>query len=266
MKKWTIAHLFLVFALFCPTLEAKPCVFCRAEMPEAAIACLSCGRYQSQAPQKKAVVDPKAAVLRLFSPVDTFAATLQNGVYSEIVGGYPEFRSIVTTRIGQFNNAQARLPEEIQILGRWYQEKIRAIDTMVGTMKSLRVDPSHRDAILLFSSHVLTLYDKGIQRIRASGPFTPKDVQQLKVLARNLVDRLQHYEVRAKFLKVGKTSVPEGSPFAVLDVRKGKAHVLILCPTGADAPVQGWISLGSLRQRTTWSANSETFFQGALSD
>ncbi|MFZ2960269.1 MAG: zinc ribbon domain-containing protein [Candidatus Ozemobacteraceae bacterium] len=252
--------IFLVFLCVCSVSFAKICGQCKQEIPDKAKFCASCGHHQSSGSQNKTNPNAKEAIFNLFSPVDVFEKTILKGVFTNIVGGFPEFKSVCTGRIRQFTQAHDRLPEELQILGQMYIEKARAFDAIVTALKNLRLDSTYRAALLRYYGFIVALYDQAIQTLRNPEPFTPEVGKRLKALVKNIEGKIRKHEVTAKYLKIGKTTVNKGTPFAVLEIQKGRAQVLILCETPGDEPLMGWESLSSLRERTTWSTESESFF------
>lgn len=295
MKKQIVLACF-VLGMLCTTAWAKICPSCHAELPAKANFCLTCGLQQpvTQAapenrptppkpqpsmgaqppvesdidwrkhpvasPAKKTAQDNKDNLFRVFASVDTFEKAIKSGAYSNIVGGFPEFKVTYGNSLRKFNQARSYLPEEVQILGQMYIEKAQACEGIVTALNSMRMDSPFRDALMLFYGQELAWYNKALQKARHLMVFTPEDVANLKLQSELIATRCKKYEITAKFLRIGKENVPSGTSFAVLEIRKDKAMVLVLCETPSEEPVQGWIPLNSLRGRTTWTAKSEAAF------
>ena len=262
-----------IFALVGSTAQAKPCLHCRTELPERARFCLTCGQACQQlqpelipsskhslAPLKRLSPKAKETLLVLFSPVDDFGRIVNTGVYSNIVGGFPEFKITFGNGYGQYQRVRSRLPEELQILGDTFVRKAKILSEIVGFLRSMRMDSSYKDALVLYYGYVLTLNNAVIQKIRESGPFSAQDLVDLRRRVANIENRTQRYEVTAKFLKIGKETVKKGSVLVVFEVKGKHALVLNMGETASGQPIEGWVSLEALKNRTTWTSNSESYF------
>lgn len=199
-------------------------------------------------------------LFKIFTPVDTFEKAIKSGTYSNIVGGFPEFKSTFASGLRKFEQARAHLPEELRLLGQMYIEKAQACEGVVAALNGMRMDSPFRDALLLYYGQVLSWYNKSLQKGRTISEFTHQDLAALRSQANYIDLRCKRHEITAKFLRIGGTDVPRGGAFAVLEVKNRKAMVLVLCETPTDEPVQGWMSLPALESRTTWTAKHEYAF------
>lgn len=260
MKK-LLPLLSLACSLVCAAALAGPCPRCGTELPVAARFCLDCGMEQVVTPVKKPGVDPKTALFRNFAPVDEFARTAVTGIYSSIVGGFPQFKITSGNSLAAFKRVEGRLPEELRIAGRIYGQKIKALYEVVGVTEKYQLDYGIKDALMAYYSFVLAQYDEIIQSIRASGPFSATDLQTLRRQEQKVGNRLRRYEVTAKYLQVGREAIGKDLPFAVLEVKDNRAKVLFLGQSPSDTVVQGWVSLRSLETRTTWTSICEGYYR-----
>lgn len=275
----------LIFCLVSGAAFAKFCVSCGVQLPDKARFCLSCGQEQpelqprvglppvggwqpspasslkpAQPRPKKGSPELKDALIKLFSCVGEFERTIGTGVYSNIVGGYPEFKIRFGNSTSKFSSSQDGLSEELQILGRIFLEKGRICGEIVMAMKTMRLDSIFKDALIMYYGYVLQLHEKAIQKAKETKWFSDKDLQGIKARVQNIGNRTRKYQVTARFLKVGKDSLPQGSTVVVTEVQNGKAQVLALAETATESPVQGWVNLQSMQSRTTWTPASEVFF------
>ncbi|MBF0543067.1 MAG: hypothetical protein HQM08_01475 [Candidatus Riflebacteria bacterium] len=256
--------LFLVFLFICPTSFAK--ITYPPQQQNSSILCESDEQKQSSVVQEKNSPNNKEMIVNLFAPVDAFEKIVLTGVYTNIVGGFSEFKSVCVVRIRQFSQVENRFPEELQILGYMYIKKAKAFNSIVNALKTLRLDSTYKTALLRYYGFLVTLYDQVIQTIRKAKSFSSEDLKRLKMLVKNIEGKAQKYEVTTKFLKIGKTLVKNGTPFAVLKMSSKKALVLVLAEENGEEPVTGWIGLSTLRDRTTWTTESESFFADSLED
>jgi len=204
--------------------------------------------------------DNKNNLFRVFSSVDTFEKAIKSGTYSNIVGGFPEFKVTYGNSLKKFTQAKPYLPEELLILGQMYIEKAQACEAITAALNGMRMDSPYRDALLLYYGQILTWYNQALQKARRLTIFTPQDLADLKAQNDLIATRCKKYKITAKFLRIGQENIPAGSAFAVLDVRKDKAMVLVLCETSSEGPVQAWVALNSLRGRTSWLAKYEAAY------
>ncbi|MBF0409233.1 MAG: zinc ribbon domain-containing protein [Candidatus Riflebacteria bacterium] len=249
----------LIFLLACSASSAKICVHCTQQIPDRAKFCESCGKMQSSDAQKQ-IYQPSKSIFTLFAVVDDFEKVVSKGVYTNIIGGFPEFKSVCSEKIRQFSQIEKSLPEELQIIGKMYINKAKAFNSTVIALKTLRLDSTYSAALIRYYSFLVDQYNQAIQMLRNAKSFSGENLKQLKIMVKNIEGKAQKYTVTGKFLKIGKSKIKNGTPFVVLKMNKGKAQILILAEEGEDEPVSGWESLKSLRERTTWNTQSESYY------
>ncbi len=262
-----LTRLCVAFVVFsCLPLLAASCPRCQANLPRPPRFCPNCGQAFVTAPrQPTAPRVNREAIFQNFSAVDEFERVIKSSVYSSIVGGFPQFKVRLGNAVKKYQMVRARLAPELQILGDLYLEKAAIYEKIVSALNTLRLDSMLRKALMIYYSRMIDWYNSLLHWAREKPDYGANDLAALQAAREDLKTKGRTYEVTAPYLKAGRTRLARGTPFAVLDVRDGKALILVLKETGTDEPVQHWESLKSLLERTTWSSNSESAYQRSLS-
>ncbi|HNV68308.1 MAG TPA: zinc ribbon domain-containing protein [Candidatus Ozemobacteraceae bacterium] len=261
-----LSRLCVLFLFSCLPLLAAPCPRCQTSLPRQARFCPNCGQafVASAQPQKTPRVG-REAVFQNFAVVDEFERVIKSNFYSAIVGGFPQFKVRLGNATRKFQAVRARLTPEVKILGDLYLEKAAVYEKIVSGLNTMRLDSMFRKALMIYYSRMIDWYNTLLHWAREKSDYHAGDFAALQAAREDLKTKGRTYEVTAPYLKAGNTRLARGTPFAVLDVRDGKALILALAETNTDEPVQRWESLNSLLERTTWSSNSEAVYRRSLS-
>ena len=246
------------------TADAKICISCSNEIPDSSNFCQRCLTPQPQnalVGQNNNKKEPREVILEMFSFIDDYAIYFNDLQYLNILGKMPELKTNFQNASIRYKNIEKFLPEECKILANIYAAKYQLFDGITNIMKNLRIDSGYRTAIGKSALLSISYYNKIIDQFRTPRIWDSVNISILKEQIKNVQQRIQKYQVTAKYIKLGETKVKQGENIMVVSINGNKALVMYMGPSATIDAVQGKISLKVLEKRTTWVKNNEFFFE-----
>lgn len=244
--------------------EAKICIGCSANIADSANYCTNCMTPQPETAtigKQSMKKEPREVILDLFHFIDDYEANFHNVQYLNILGKMPEVKTMFQNASMRYKNIEQFLPEECKLLANIYAIKYQLFDGITNVMKNLRIDSGFRAAIVKSALLSMSYYNKIIDQFRVRNVWDSENLSILKKQIQNVNDRIQKYQITAKYLKLGDTKVPNGQNIMILGINGKNAHVMYMGPSITIDPVEGNVSLKDLEKRTTWQRTNEFFFQ-----
>lgn len=199
-------------------------------------------------------------ILEMFGFIDEFEGSFHDVQYLNILGKMPEIRTKFQNATVRYRQIENTLSEDLKILASLYATKFQLLEGINGVMKNLRLDSGYKDAVLKASMVAIGLRNKIIDEFRKPVSYTYEELTNLKKRVSNVSNRTKKYEVTSKYLEIGDEKAAQGDSIMVLDIAKGKAHVLLMAPTLNYRAVSGAVKLRDLEKRTTWKKEYEFYF------
>lgn len=204
--------------------------------------------------QKKLLID-------LFSFIDEYENTFLEMKYLNVLGQLPELKIKFNKAMQVYRRYEAKMQEQLQILGNLYQAKYELFTGMGDMLKNLRLDSGFRAALLRSGTVVLQNYNQLLDDLKNSGPMQPLEIQAFKRKISTTTARNQKYTIQSKYLKIADEKIPAGEKIIVLEIEKNKALVLYMGPTMTNEQIEGWVSLRDLEKRTDWNRSNAIHYQ-----
>lgn len=258
---------FLLILSSAVNVEAKICIGCSSQIPDNANFCSNCFTPQPQAArigQNNKQNDAKEVILDMFSFIDNYEVYFHELKYLDILGKMPEVKTRFQNASIRYRNLEKKLPEECRLLANIYAAKYQLFDGITNVMKNLRIDSGYRDALLKSALVTMSYYNNIINQFRTSIVWTPQNIILLKKQMENVNDRVQKYQITAKYIKLDDTKIPCGGSIMVIKLIGKKAHIIYMGESMTNNAVEGTITLKELEKRTTWKRTNEFFFEDTI--
>jgi len=200
-------------------------------------------------------------ILELFACVDQYEAVFREMKYLNVLGKLPELKIKFQQAEKLFRRNEAKMNEELKILGSLYFAKYQILSGLGDILKDMRIDSGYRAALVRSGSAVLNNYNNLIDRLKVSKGLTENELGEFKLQMANITRRNQKYSITSKYLQLAGEKIPGGEKIIVLEIKDKKALVLYMGPTPSNQQIEDWISLRDLEKRSTWTRSNADFYR-----